>query len=59
MSREQMIDRLIESFGFEDSRVIWFVNLCELYVDNEWNNKCLEGIFGSLLDLAQYESELN
>ena len=59
MSREQMIDRLIESFGFEDSRVIWFINLCELYVDNEWNNKCLEGIFGSLLDLAQYESELN
>lgn len=59
MNREQMMDRLIESFGFEDNRVIWFGNLCELYEDNEWNNKCLEGIFGSLLDLAQYESELN
>ena len=58
MTREQMIDRLIESFGFEDNRVIWFINLCELYVDNEWNNKCLEGIFGGLFDLAQYESEL-
>ena len=58
MDREQMMNRLIESFGFEDSRVIWFCNLCELYVNNEWNNKCLESIFGALLDLAQYQSEL-
>lgn len=58
MDREQMMNALIATFGFEDSRVIWFCNLCELYVDNEWNNKCLEGIFGSLLDLAQYASEL-
>ena len=40
MTRKQMIDRLIASFGFEDSRVIWFCSLCEEYAENEWNNKC-------------------
>ena len=58
MDRKTMIDRLIKSFGLEDSRVIWFCGLCEKYDDTEWNNKCLEGIFGGLLDLAQYEAEL-
>ena len=58
MTRKQMIDRLIASFGFEDSRVIWFCSLCEEYAENEWNNKCLEGLFGALLDLAQYAAEL-
>ena len=58
MNREQMMDALIVAFGFEDSRTIEFCGLCEQYENNEWNNKCLEGIFGSLLDLAQYRSEL-
>lgn len=52
MTREQMQDRLIKSFGHEDDRVIWFCGLCETYVENEWNNKCLEGLFSALLDLA-------
>ena len=52
MDREQMMNALIVAFGFEDSRTIEFCNLCELYEDNEWNNKCLEGIFESLLNLT-------
>ena len=58
MTREEMIDRLVKSFGHEDSRVVWFCGLCEEFEENEWNNKCLEGLFGSLLDLAQYSAEL-
>lgn len=58
MTREQMQDRLVKSLGMEDSRVIWFFNLCEEYEDNEWNNKCLEGVFGAILDLVQYVAEM-
>lgn len=58
MSREQMQDRLIKSFGHEDDRVVWFCEMCEMYPENEWNNKCLEGLFSALLDLAQFLAEL-
>lgn len=58
MTREQMQDRLIKSFGHEDTRVIWFAELCEQYPESDWNNKCLEGIFSALIDLAQYSAEL-
>lgn len=59
MTREQMQDQLNKSFGHKDDRVVWFRGLCEKYPENEWNNKCLEGIFSALLDLAQYSAELD
>ena len=52
MTREQMIDVLIVTFGFEDSRTVEFSKLCERYEDNEYNNKFLKGVFNSLLDLS-------
>lgn len=58
MTREQMIDHLINIFGLEDSRVIWFCGLCEQYPSNKWNDGCLTGIYHCLFDLVQYESEL-
>lgn len=29
MTREQMMDKIIAKFGFEDKRTIWFCRLCE------------------------------
>lgn len=29
MTREQMMDKIIRKFGFEDKRTIWFCALCE------------------------------
>lgn len=29
MTREQMMDKIIKKYGFEDARTIWFCNLCE------------------------------
>lgn len=29
MTREQMMDKIIKKYGFEDERTIWFCNLCE------------------------------
>ena len=29
MTREQMMDKIIKKYGFEDTRTIWFCNLCE------------------------------
>ena len=53
-----MQDKLIRVFGMEDSRVVWFFQLCEDYDDNEWNNKCLEGMVMALLDIARIQSEM-
>ena len=58
MSRKNMMAQIIKSFGFEDERTIWFIELCEEYPDTEHNNKCLEGIFGALINLEQYRAEL-
>ena len=58
MTRKEMQDKLIRVFGMEDSRVVWFFQLCEDYDDNEWNNKCLEGMVMALLDIARIQSEM-
>lgn len=40
--REELIDRMIRIYGFENPLVIQFSELCEKYTPNEWNDKCLE-----------------
>jgi len=39
--REQLTDRLIRLYGFENDIVIAFCELCENWTDNEWNNRVL------------------
>ena len=35
--RENLIDRLIHVYGFEDPIVIQFAGMCERYADNAWS----------------------
>jgi hypothetical protein len=39
--RENLIDRLIHIYGFEDPIVIQFAGMCERYADNAWNDDIL------------------
>lgn len=39
--REQLIDRMIRLYGFEDEIVIMFINFCESYEDNDLHDKML------------------
>lgn len=39
--RENLIDRMIHLYGFENPIVIEFCKLCERWEENEWNNKAL------------------
>lgn len=40
--REQLMDRMIRIYGFENEIVIQFCEMCEKMENNEWNDKCLE-----------------
>ena len=39
--RENLIDRMIHLYGFENEIVIAFCGLCERWKVNSWNDKCL------------------
>lgn len=39
--REKLIDRMIAVYGMENEIVIEFCNLCEDFVETDWNNECL------------------
>lgn len=39
--REELADRLIRLYGFENDITISFCKLCEQWEENEWNNKVL------------------
>jgi hypothetical protein len=39
--RENLIDRLIAVYGFENPIVIGFAEWCETWTDNTWNDKVL------------------
>lgn len=39
--RENLIDRMIHIYGFENPIVIEFARYCEKWEENEWNNKML------------------
>lgn len=58
MTREDAKNAIARALGLEDSRTIWFFQLCEDYEPTEHNDKCLIGIFEALMDLVQYEAEL-
>lgn len=40
--REQLVDRMIRIYGFENQIVIDFCRMCEEWDNNEWNDKVLE-----------------
>lgn len=58
MTREEMQNVIGNAYGMEHTATIWFFELCEEYESSEWNDKCLFGIFSSLLDLRQYSAEM-
>lgn len=58
MTRNEMMNSVVKKFGYEDSRTIWFFELCEQYPNTESNNKHLESIVGSLFVLAQHSAAL-
>lgn len=39
--RENLMDRMIKIYGFENPIVIEFCRLCEAWESNEWNDKVL------------------
>ena len=39
--RENLIDRMIKIYGFENPIVIRFCDLCENYGEGDWNDKIL------------------
>ena len=39
--REELTDRLIRLYGFENDIVIAFCEICEKWDDDEWNNTLL------------------
>ena len=39
--RENLIDRMIAIYGFENPIVIRFCRMCEDWEDNNWNNTIL------------------
>ena len=39
--RENLIDRMIRIYGYENPIVIEFCRMCESWEVNDWNNKCL------------------
>lgn len=39
--RENLIDRMCHIYGLENPIVIEFCRLCEIWEENEWNNKVL------------------
>lgn len=39
--RENLMDRMIRIYGYENPIVIEFCRLCEEWEENDWNNKVL------------------
>ena len=39
--RENLIDRMIALYGYENEVVVRFATYCEEWEENEWNNKML------------------
>ena len=40
-TRENLIDRMIKIYGFENELVLDFALFCEKWEDSEWNDKVL------------------
>lgn len=39
--RENLIDRMINIYGFENKLVVAFAAMCEEWADNDWNDTML------------------
>lgn len=39
--RENLLDRMIHLYGFENPMVIQFADMCEKYANNAWNDDVL------------------
>lgn len=55
--REQLIDRMIRIYGFENPIVIWFCRLCEEWEDTEEKNTFLKVIVESHEEYPQFNTE--
>ena len=56
MTREQMIDLIIETLGHEHNATIWFIQFCE---DNpNANNTKLEELLAATLDLVRLANKV-
>lgn len=53
--RQELIDRMIKLYGFENQMVIEFCKLCENYTDNEWNDRCLT----TLVEAHEADPQMN
>lgn len=40
--RENLLDRMIRLYGFENPMVIQFADMCEKYSNNSWNDSVLQ-----------------
>ena len=56
MTREQMQDRMIKTFGHEDTRTIMFAEMCESHPDNKWQNAKLQELMESIIYLKKFEN---
>lgn len=55
--REQLIDRMIRIYGFENPIVIGFCKLCEVWDDTNENDKLLEEIVKLYEKYPNYNNE--
>ena len=55
--REQLIDRMIRIYGFENPIIIRFCKLCEVWDDTEEMNRSLEMIVKSHEKYPNYNNE--
>ena len=54
--REKIEDKTIQYFGFEHNSTLFIFKLLDEYEDNEHNNKCIEEILNSLIELEHYKN---
>ena len=55
--RENLIDRMIRIYGFENPIVIEFCRMCEAWEENDWNNKCLAVLVASHEESPIFDEE--
>lgn len=57
MTREKMIDNLIERYGFEHPWVVAFCKWCEEWEENDWNNGCLNASYEAMMNYVEKDEE--
>lgn len=54
--RKKIEDKTLQHFGFEHSSTFFIFKLLDEYEDNRHNNKCIEEILNSLIELENYKN---